>query len=110
QCLPQSLLAKAIGNYIGRAKSLRVYLYDGNLDIDNNLAENAIRPIAWGRKNYLFAGSDNGAKRAAMMYSFFATCKKQEVNPYQWLHRVLEIIPSYKVNKLADLLPGTLEL
>ncbi|MFV0365679.1 MAG: transposase domain-containing protein, partial [Mangrovibacterium sp.] len=62
------------------------------------------------RKNYLFAGSDNGAKRAAMMYSFFATCKKQEVNPYQWLHRVLEIIPSYKVNKLADLLPGTLEL
>ncbi|MFV0365593.1 MAG: transposase domain-containing protein [Mangrovibacterium sp.] len=45
-----------------------------------------------------------------MMYSFFATCKKQEVNPYQWLHRVLEIIPSYKVNKLADLLPGTLEL
>lgn len=110
QCLPQSLLAKAIGYYIGRAESLRVYLYDGNLEIDNNLAENAIRPIALGRKNYLFAGSDNGAKRAAMMYSFFATCKKQEVNPYQWLHRVLEIIPSYKVNKLADLLPGTLEL
>lgn len=110
QCLPQSLLAKAIGYYIGRAELLRVYLYDGNLEIDNNLAENAIRPIALGRKNYLFAGSDNGAKRAAMMYSFFATCKKHEVNPYLWLHKVLERIPSYKVNRLADLLPGTLQL
>ena len=62
-------------------------------DVDN-LAENAIRGIALGRKNYLFAGSNRGAERVAMMYSFFGTCKKNDVNPYQWLRRVLEIIPT----------------
>jgi len=90
--------------------NLLAYLEDGSLEIDNNLAENAIRPIALGRKNYLFAGSHRGTERAAMMYSFFATCKKNYVNPYEWLRKVLEIIPSYKVNKLTDLLPQNLEL
>ncbi len=63
-------------------RSLRANLYDGNLQIDNNLVENAIRPLALGRKNYLFAGSHEAAKRASMIYSFFANCKKHEVNPY----------------------------
>ncbi|MFV0290167.1 MAG: transposase domain-containing protein [Mangrovibacterium sp.] len=72
-------------------------------------AEISMRAIAVGRKNYLFAGSHNGAQRAAMMYSFFATCKKNNVDPYKWLHKVLEIIPTYKVNKLAELLPANLK-
>ncbi len=76
----------------------------------DNLAENAIRPITLGRKNYLFAGSNRGAEQAAMMYSFFATSKKNDVNPYQWLKKILEVIPTYKVNRLTDLLPQNLEV
>ena len=83
---------------------------DGHLEIDNNLAENSIRPIALGRKNYLFAGSERGAERAAMMYSFFGTCRKNDINPFAWLKKVLEVIPNWKVNKLAELLPQNLEL
>ena len=75
-----------------------------------NQAENAIRPIALGRKNYLFAGSQRGAERAAMFYSFFGTCKKNNVNPFEWLKHTLEIIPDYKVNKLTDLLPQNFKL
>jgi len=107
---PKSPLGKATNYCIERWDNLLAYLKDGSLEIDNNLAENAIRPIALGRKNYLFAGSNRGAERAAMMYSFFGTCKKNEVNPYQWLRKVLEVIPTYKVNKLTDLLPQNLEL
>lgn len=107
---PKSPLGKATAYCIERWDNLLAYLEDGSLEIDNNLAENAIRPIALGRKNYLFAGSNRGAERGAMMYSFFATCKKNEVNPYQWLKTVLEVIPTYKVNKLTELLPQNLEI
>jgi transposase len=107
---PKSPLGTATAYCIERWDNLLAYLNDGNLEIDNNLAENAIRPITLGRKNYLFAGSNRGAERAAMFYSFFATCKKNNVNPFEWLKKVLEIIPTYKVNKLADLLPQNLKL
>jgi len=108
--LPKSPIAKAIAYCIPRWDNLMNYLKDGSLEIDNNLAENAIRPIALGRKNYLFAGSARGAERAAMFYSFFGTCKKNDVNPFNWLKKVLEIIPEHKVNKLHELLPQNLEL
>jgi transposase len=107
---PKSPLGKATAYCIERWDNLLAYLEDGSLEIDNNQAENAIRGIALGRKNYLFAGSNRGAERAAMMYSFFGTCKKNDVNPYQWLRKVLEVIPTYKVNRLTDLLPQNLEL
>lgn len=107
---PKSPLRTATAYCIERWDNLLAYLNDGSLEIDNNLAENAIRPIALGRKNYLFAGSHRGAERAAMFYSFFATCKKNNVNPFEWLKKVLEIIPTYKVNKLVNLLPQNLEL
>lgn len=107
---PKSPLGTATAYCIERWDNLLAYLNDGNLEIDNNLAENAIRPITLGRKNYLFAGSNRGAERAAMFYSFFATCKKNNVNPFEWLKKVLEIIPTYKVNKLTDLLPQNLKL
>lgn len=107
---PKSPIGKAVAYCIPRWDNLINYLNDGSLEIDNNLAENAIRPIALGRKNYLFAGSHRGAERAAMFYSFFGTCKKNNVNPYEWLKRVLEAIPEYKVNKLHELLPQNLKL
>jgi transposase len=108
--LPKSPLGKAVAYCIPRWDNLTNYLHDGSLEIDNNLAENAIRPIALGRKNYLFAGSQRGAERAAMFYSFFGTCKKNGVNPFEWLRKVLEVIPGYKVNRLHELLPQNLEL
>ncbi|MFS0491436.1 IS66 family transposase, partial [Leadbetterella byssophila] len=73
--------------------------------IDNNLVENAIRPIALGRKNYLFAGSHEAAQRSAMIYSLLAICKKIEVNPYQWLKYTLENIMSINHKNLKDLYP-----
>lgn len=108
--LPKSPTGKAMGYCIARWDNLMNYLKDGSLEIDNNLAENAIRPIALGRKNYLFAGSARGAERAAMFYSFFGTCKKNNVNPFDWLKKVLETIPEHKVSKLNELLPLNLEL
>lgn len=103
--LPKSVLGKAIGYCLARWDNLIGYLHDGALEMDNNLVENAIRPVALGRKNYLFAGSHKAAQNAAMIYSFFATCKKHKVNPYQWLHHVLQVIQDYKVSKLSELLP-----
>lgn len=108
--LPKSPIGKAIAYCIPRWDNLMNYLKDGSLEIDNNLAENAIRPIALGRKNYLFAGSSRGAERAAMFYSFFGTCKKNDVNPFVWLKKVLEVIPEHKVNRLNELLPQNLKL
>ena len=103
--LPQSAIGKAISYTISRWKSLQAFLYDGVLEIDNNWVENAIRPNALGRKNYLFAGSHRGAESAAMFYSFFGTCKKHNINPYKWLKKVLEIIPTYSAKDLENLFP-----
>ncbi len=74
--------------------------------MDNNGIENKIRPLVLGSKNYLFAGSHDAAQRIAMMYSFFGSCKAQEVNPYEWLKATLEQIPDTKRSELDKLLPG----
>ncbi|HEY4628928.1 MAG TPA: transposase, partial [Flavobacterium sp.] len=103
--LPKSPLGKAYDYCLKRWDSLMAYLKDGNLQIDNNLVENAIRPLALGRKNYLFAGSHEAAKNIAMYYSFFATCKKNNINPSQWLHHVLNNINDTKSSELHYLLP-----
>lgn len=76
ETLPKSQIGLAMRYSIDRWSELSVYLFDGELEIDNNLVENAIRPVALGRKNYLFSGSHDAAQRAAMMYTFFAICKK----------------------------------
>jgi len=108
--IPKSPMGLALDYSINRWDNLLNYLYDGSLEIDNNWVENSIRPNALGRKNYLFAGSHEGAKRAAMFYSFFGTCKKNNVNPYRWLKKVLQVIPDYPANKIGDLLPQNLKL
>ncbi len=79
--LPKSLIGKAIEYCTKLWTSLMNYLEDGNYHIDNNSIENKIRPVAIGRKNYLFAGSHNGAQRSAMFYTFFANYKINNVNP-----------------------------
>ena len=98
-------MGKAIRYSLNLWDKLIRYTQQGRYKIDNNLIENTIRPLALGRKNYLFAGSNKAAQRAAMMYSFFATCKMHEVEPYAWLKDVLNRIPDHKVNQLEDLLP-----
>lgn len=103
--LPKSQIGKAMTYTYARWDALSAYLYDGNLQIDNNLVENAIRPVALGRKNYLFAGSHEAAQRAAMIYSFFAICKKHEVNPFGWLKYTLENIMSINHKNIKDLYP-----
>ena len=103
--LPKSQIGKAMSYTYARWDALSAYLYDGNLQIDNNLVENAIRPVALGRKNWLFAGSHEAAQRAAMIYSYFAICKKHEENPFQWLKHTLENIMSINHKNLKDLYP-----
>lgn len=104
--LPQSTIGQAIFYSLQRWDKLMLYTTDSRLQIDNNLVENAIRPVAIGRKNYLFAGSHNGARRAAMLYSFLGTCKTNNVNPFDWLKDILRKIPTHPVNKLQELLPS----
>ena len=103
--LPKSQIGKALAYSQTRWDNLSAYLLDGNLQIDNNLVENAIRPVALGRKNYLFAGSHDAAQRAAMAYTFFTNCKKHNVNPFEWLKYTLENIQSINHKNITDLYP-----
>ncbi len=81
---PNDMLKNFRGHLqIGLMAKLEKYVTDGRLEIDNNLVENAIRPVALGRKNYLFAGSHEGAKRAAMIYTLVATAKLHQVEPFE---------------------------
>jgi transposase len=105
QVLPKSAIGQAIAYTLNLWPRLIRYIEDGRYEIDNNLVENSIRPVALGRKNYLFAGSHEGAKRAAMMYSFLGTCKKNNVEPFAWLKDVLTRIPDWSIQHLDELLP-----
>ena len=106
EVLPKSSIGKAITYTYKLWKRLTRYVEDGRWEIDNNPVENSIRPVTLGRKNYLFAGSHEGAKRAAMMYSFLGTCKINDVEPFSWLKDVLTRIPDHSIQKLEELLPG----
>lgn len=103
---PKSPMGKAMTYFQNQWHKLSTVLEDGNLEIDNNLIENKIRPLALGRKNYMFAGSHDGARRLAMMYSFFASCKAKNINPQTWLSETLDVIADHSVKKLEELLPG----
>lgn len=110
QVLPKSLIAKAIVYTLPRIEALKCYLFDARLQIDNNLTENAIRPVAVGRKNYLFAGSHSAAQSAAIFYSLFATCKAKDINPQTWLTETLNKISTHPINRIEELLPAATSL
>jgi transposase len=103
--LPKSAIGKALGYSISRWPELMMYATDGKLNIDNNPVENSIRPVAIGRKNYLFAGSHEAAKRSAILYSLMGTCKLHGINPFIWLRDVLQRIATHPINKIEELLP-----
>lgn len=103
--LPKSPIGQAIGYCLPRWEKLSLYTTNAILQIDNNPVENIIRPVALGRKNYLFAGSHEAAQRAAMVYSLFATCRLNNINPYEWLKDALERMHLYTTSNIAELLP-----
>ncbi len=96
---------RAVNYTLKRWTQLTEFLNDGRLHPDTNLLERQIRPLALGRKNYLFAGSHNGARMAAIFYSFFAMCHLNNIQPRAWLSDVLHRITEHKVNRLAELIP-----
>jgi transposase len=98
-------LAKAIRYALTRLPKARPYLEYGFLELDNNTAERAVRPITLGRKNYLFMGSEAGGYSAAIAYTLIETCKLNRVNPEAWLAWVLERIQDHPVNRINELLP-----
>lgn len=105
QVTPTSAIGKAVAYALPRWDKLMIYCSVGKLEIDNNLVENVIRPIAIGRKNYLFAGSHEAAQNAAMFYSLLGTCKLKGIEPFEWLKNLFEILPDWKANRLEELLP-----
>jgi transposase len=103
--LPKSPMGQAIQYAFNQWDALCVYTTDGRLDIDNNASENALRRVAIGRKNWLFAGSDNGGRTAATLFSLIATCQRHQVEPMAYLRDVLTRIAATPVSQLPDLLP-----
>lgn len=105
--LPNSKMGDAIEYTYSLLPRLSRYVNDGRINIDNNLIENAIRPLALGRRNYLFCGNDASAYRAAIVYSLISTCKAVDVDPRTWMEDVLRKIPYYQRDQrdLAELLP-----
>ena len=103
--LPNHALQEGLRYALKQKEPMALYLTNGEYQIDNNAIERQIRPIALGRKNYLFAGSHEGARRAAILYSLLACCRLNRVNPRDWLTDVLRRLPAHPINRVADLLP-----
>jgi transposase len=98
-------LTKAIGYVLSRWASFTRFLEDGRVCMTNNAAERAIRPLAVGRRNRTFAGSDTGGRRAAAMYTLIEICKLNGVDPRAWLTNVLARLPEHPATRIDELLP-----
>jgi transposase len=103
--LPKSPMAEAIGYALNNWTALVRYTEAGFLSIDNNVAEREMKRIAIGRKNWLFVGSANGGKTAAVLFSFTSTCHRLKIEPWAYLHDVLSRLPRTSAEHLAELLP-----
>jgi transposase len=104
----KSELAKAIHYALERWAALLVFVDDGRVEMDNNAAERALRAVALGRKNYLFAGSDSGGERAAAIYSLLGSAKLNGIDPEAYMTAVLRRIADHPINRIAELLPWNL--
>ena len=99
-------MGQAIQYAMNQWDALCVYATDGRLAIDNNASENALRRVAIGRKNWLFAGSDNGGHTAATLFSLIATCQRHNVEPFAYLRDVLTRIADTPISQLDKFLPN----
>ncbi|MEJ7830830.1 MAG: IS66 family transposase [Segetibacter sp.] len=104
--VPSTPIYEAISYTLKIWDRLMVYTIDGRLLPDTNLVENALRPVTLGRKNYMFAGNEEGAQRGAMYYSLLETCKKNNIDPYTWLKDFYTRIPTHPINRLREFLPS----
>jgi hypothetical protein len=103
--LPQSLLGIAIDYALGQWPTLEVYLSDGRVEIDNNLVENAIRPTALGKKNWLFVGEANAGERAAIIYTVIESCRRRNIDPLTYLKEVLTRLPKMTNHQIPEITP-----
>jgi transposase len=103
--LPQSPIGKAVTYALNQWEALMRYLEDGRLDIDNNASERAIRAVAIGRKNWLFAGSHEGAERTALMYSLVGSCRLLKIDPFEYLRDVINRIADHPMKRIEELTP-----
>ena len=106
----KTTLSQAIRYALTRWEALIHYTTDGRLEMTNNAAERAIRPIAIGRKNWTFAGSDDGGRRAAVMYTLIETAKLNAIAPEAYLRTVIARIAQHPIRKINELLPWNLTL
>jgi len=106
QVLPKSPMGKAMGYALNQWEALMRYTDDPRLNIDNNLSERTLRMVVIGRKNYLFAGSEAGAQRAAIIYSLVAGCKLHHIDPFAYFAEVLKRVSTHPAGKIDELLPG----
>lgn len=106
EVLPKSPIGDAIGYMENHWVALNRYLDDGILSIDNNAAERALRGVVIGRKNYMFAGNEHGAKNAAILYSFVESCKRNGVDPFEYFRDVLIRLDSHPASQIERLLPS----
>ena len=90
--------------------ALTYYTENGWIEVDNNIAENALRLVSLGRKNFLFFGSDHGGERGALLYSLLGTCRLNGVDPEHYLRHVLNVIADWPVNRVGELLPWRVAL
>jgi hypothetical protein len=103
--LPKSPMGVAVNYCLTNWAALTRYAMDGDLDIDNNASERDLRPVTLGRKNYLFLGSDNGGRTAAVLYSLIATAKRHGLDPFAYLRDVIGRISDHPFSRLEELLP-----
>lgn len=103
--LPQSLLGKAISYALGQWDGLKVYLEDGRVEIDSNIVENAIRPTAIGKKNWLFVGAADARQRGAILYTIVECCRRRGIDAYHYLRDVLTRLPSLTNHQVASITP-----
>ena len=103
--LPQSPMGQAISYALNQWPTLERFLDHGEVEIDNNLVENAIRPTAIGKKNWLFFGSEEAGERSAVIYTLIENCRMHGVEPYTYLKDVLERLPTTTNQQVAQLTP-----
>jgi hypothetical protein len=103
--LPQSLPGQAIDYALGQWPTLEVFLKDGRIEIDNNLVENAIRPTALGKKNWLFIGDADAGQRSAIVYTLIENCRRRRLDPFAYLRDVLTRLPNMTNRQIPDVIP-----
>ena len=106
----KSTLAQALRYALSRWSSLTRYTTDGRLEMSNNAAERAAKPVAIGRKNWMFAGSDDGGRRAAIAYTLIETAKMNSLDPEAYLRNIISRIADHPIKRIGELLPWNVSL